>query len=418
MNEIFALVDCNNFYVSCERVFNPALENKPVIVLSNNDGCIVSRSNEVKAMGVPMGKAAFEIRDTIEKQHIQTLSSNYTLYADMSKRVMQTLFQFSPDIEIYSIDEAFLDLSGIPGPLSEHGRQIRQTVMQWTGIPVTVGIGATKTLCKIANKVAKKSVKARGVLDLANSPWLDKALQSVEVADVWGVGHRTARKLNRAGIFTALELSRADAAWIRQKFGVEGVRTLYELNGIPCYGLQETPPSKKSLAVSRMFGRPVTAVDELKEAVGTYAARAAEKLRQGRLAAGMVSVFINSSRFIQNPYFNSAAYEFPVQTADSMEIIRAALAAVDRIYRDGYEYKKAGVMLHNLVNENKTQRSLFDDLDREKSKRLMRTIDAINLRGNCPVRWAAEGLTKPWHARFNHLSPKYTTRWDQLPSVS
>jgi len=417
MNEIYALVDCNNFYVSCERVFNHKLENSPIVVLSNNDGCIVSRSNEVKALEIPMGKAAFEVRDTLKKHRIESFSSNYTLYADMSRRVMQTLAEFTPEIEIYSIDEAFLDLTGIQVPLHEYGQQIQNTVKQWTGIPVSVGIAKTKTLTKIANKLAKKSPKANGVLNLVDSPYIEEALKRIEVADVWGVGYRTARKLNKAGIFTALDLSRADIGWIRRKFGVAGVRTVYELQGHRCYPLEQNPPSKKSLAVSRMFGRSVTSVQELNEAVATYASRAGEKLREGELAAGALTVFITTSRFIEKRYFNSFGIEFPVQTSDSIEIIQEALLGLKKIYRKGYEYKKAGVLLHDFVDEKKIQGNLFDRVDRGKSKRLMQAIDKINYRGICPVHWGAEGFTKPWHTQFKHLSPKYTTRWDQLPKV-
>jgi DNA polymerase V len=231
------------------------------------------------------------------------------------------------------------------------------------------------------------------------------------------VGYRTARKLNKANIFTALDLSGADIGWIRKKFGVEGVRTVYELQGIQCYPLEQNPPLKKSLAVSRMFGRAVESIDELSEAVATYSSRAGEKLREGKLAAGVLTVFITTSRFIKKRYFNSYSIEFPVQTNDTTEIIQEALCGLKQIYRKGYEYKKAGVLLHNLVPEKKAQGNLFDPVDRAKSKRLMKVIDAIHLRGVCPVRWGAEGLKKPWHTQFNHLSPKYTTRWDQLPTV-
>ncbi|MBP8606185.1 MAG: Y-family DNA polymerase [Phycisphaerae bacterium] len=418
MSNIFALVDCNNFYVSCERVFNPRLENRPVVVLSNNDGCIVSRSDEVKALGIPMGKAAFEVRDILDKHHVEMLSSNYTLYADMSSRVMQTLSEFTPNIEIYSIDEAFLDLSGIAGSLTAYGRRIQQTVRQWTGIPVSVGIASTKTLCKLANKLAKKSSKAAGVLNLIDSPYLQEALRRAAAADVWGVGYRTAGKLGKAGILTALDLSRADIEWIRQQFGIEGVRTVYELRGIACYPLQENPPSKKSLAVSRMFGRPIESFDQLSEAVASYASRAGEKLRQAHLAAGVLTVFAATSRFIQKRYFNACTIEFPVQTSDSVELIRASLDALGKIYRSGYQYKKAGVLLHHLGDEAKVQKCLFDVADRDKSRRLMRAIDAINARSGCSICWGAEGLEKPWRTQFNRLSPKYTTRWDQLPVVS
>ncbi len=418
MKQVYALVDCNNFYVSCERVFNPVIEHRPVVVLSNNDGCIVSRSNEVKALGIPMGKAVFEVRDILQKHHVEAFSSNYTLYADMSRRVMQTLFEFTPEIEIYSIDEAFLDLAGIQGSFEEYGRRIRNTVKQWTGIPVSVGIGPTKTLAKIANKLAKTSPRAEGVLDLVDSPFLEEALRRVEVGDVWGIGYRSARKLNRIGIRTALDLSRAELAWIRRTFGVQGLRTVHELQGMRCYRLEENPPAKKNLAVTRMFGRSVTTIEELSEAVATYAARAGEKLRGDNLAAGLLTVFVTTSRFIEKRYFNSAHYEFPVQTNDTAEIIREALAGLQTIYRKGYEYKKAGVLLHHLVPEKHVQGNLFDAVDRDRSKRLMQAVDAINRRSAAGVRWGVEGLQKPWHARFDRRSHKYTTRWDQLPQVS
>jgi len=418
MNTIFALIDCNNFYVSCERVFDPKLEGKPVVVLSNNDGCIVSRSNEVKALGIGMGKAAFEVRDVLEKHRVQLFSSNYTLYADMSQRVMQTLSEFTPELEIYSIDEAFLNLSGIPGDHTEYGRQIRRRIRQWTGIPVSVGIGPTKTLAKLANKIAKTSAKADGVLDLVDSPYLQEALQRIDVREVWGVGYRTAAKLNRVGIRTAFDLAKADMAWIRQTFGVDGVRTVYELQGTMCYPLEANPPSKKSVTVSRMFGRPVESLEELKEAIATYTARAGEKLRQDHLAAGLLTVFVTTSRFIERRYFNCAAVELPTATNDSAELIGAALSALESIYRTGYEYKKTGILLHQLIDENRIQGSLFDRKDHQKTKRLMQTIDRINAKDLGGVRWAVEGMQKPWHAQCQHLSQKFTTRWDQLPVVS
>jgi DNA polymerase V len=418
MKTIFALIDCNNFYVSCERVFNPKLEGKPVAVLSNNDGCIVSRSNEVKALGIGMGKAAFEVRDVLEKHNVQLFSSNYTLYADMSQRVMQTLSGFTPELEIYSIDEAFLNLSGLSADRTEQGRQIRRRVRQWTGIPVSVGIGPTKTLAKLANKIAKTSGKADGVLDLVDSPYLEEALRRIEVGDVWGVGYRTAAKLNRLGIRTAFDLAKADISRIRRMFGVDGVRTVYELQGTVCYPLEDNPPSRKSVTVSRMFGRPVESLEELKEAIATYTARAGEKLRQDHLAAGLLTVFVTTSRFIERRYFNCAAVELPTVTNDSAELITAALSALEGIYHPGYEYKKGGILLHQLIDENHIQGSLFDRTDRQKTKRLMQTIDRINAKDPGGVRWAVEGMEKPWHARFEHRSHKFTTRWDQLPVVS
>lgn len=342
MKEIFALVDYNNFYTSCERVFNPRLEGKPVVVLSNNDGCVVARSNEAKALGIGMGIPAFEVEDIIKKHEVDVFSSNYTLYADMSYRVMETLLTFASQIEIYSIDEAFLNIAGFRYRLADYGRRIQNTVKKWTGIPVTVGIGRTKTLAKVAGKMAKKSAKANSVLDLTDSPYLKRALAEVPVEKVWGVGIKTAIKLKRAGIKTAFDLSKADISWIRNRFGVVGVRSVYELRGIRCYPLEENPPVKKSLMVSRMFGRDVESLEELKEAVASYAARAGEKLRHERLAASFMTVFVTTSRFIKNKYFNSYTIEFGVATNDTRELIKSALFCVGRLYRRGFAFKKAG----------------------------------------------------------------------------
>ena len=418
MNEVFALVDCNNFYVSCELVFNPGLKHRPVVVLSNNDGCVVSRSNEAKVLGIGMGVAAFEIADLLKKHNVEIYSSNYTLYADMSSRVMQTLSTFTPDIEVYSIDEAFLNLAGFSCSLTEYGRRIQQTVEKRTGIPVTVGIASTKTLAKIAKHIAKRSPKAKGVLDLTNSPYIDKALRQVPVEKVWGVGINTTIKLKRAGINTALDLRGADVSWIRNRFGVVGVRTVYELRGICCYPLEDNPPAKKSICVSRMFGTPVESIDQLKEAVANYASRAGEKLREQKLATGVMTVFVTTSRFIKNRYFNSHIMEFPVATNDTTELIRGGISCIDKLYRRGYQFKKCGIMLNALVPEKQVQRNLFDNADREKSRRLMQAIDLVNARLSTPIRWAAEGLAQPWQVKFNRRSRRYTTCWDELPEVA
>jgi DNA polymerase V len=415
--DIFALVDCNNFYVSCERVFNPKLENRPVVVLSNNDGCVVARSNEVKALGIGMGVPAFEIADLLKKHDVEVYSSNYTLYDDMSSRVMQTLSALTPDIEIYSIDEAFLNLAGFNCSLTDYGRKIQRTVKQWTGIPVTVGIASTKTLAKIANYLAKRSSKAKGVLDLTCSPYMDKALEQVPVEKVWGIGIRSAIKLKRANIKTALDLRNASLSWIRSQFGVNGVRTVYELKGSCCYKLEDNPPTKKSICVSRMFGRPVETIEELKEAIASYASRAGEKLRQQHLAAAAETIFVTTSRFIENRYFNSHTVEFAVATNDTRELINAASACIDRLYRKGHQFKKCGLILTGLVSEDKVQQSLLDNIDRAKSARLMQAVDAVNARVSCPLRWAAEGLKQNWQVKFKRRSNCYTTRWDELPEV-
>ena len=417
MKDIFALVDCNNFYASCERVFSPKLEDKPVVVLSNNDGCIVARSNEAKALGIGMGVPAFEVEDIIRKNGVEVFSSNYALYADMSSRVMETLLTLAPDIEVYSIDEAFLNLAGFNCSLTDYGRKIRRIIKQWTGMPVTVGIAGTKTLAKIANRVAKKSARANGVLDLTDYSRLDTVLTGTPVEKVWTVGIKTALKLKSAGIKTALALRDADISWVRQKFGVVGIRTVYELRGISCYPLEQNPPVKKSITVSRMFGRPVESIEELKEAIASYASRAGEKLREHSLAAGVMTVYVTTSRFIKRRYFNSHTFEFAIATNDTMELIRAALLCMDRLYRRGFSYKKVGIIFNTLMPEKWIQRNLFDSIDREKSQRLMKAIDAVNARLDCPLQWAAEGLSQPWKVKFNKRSRRYTTRWEELPEV-
>ncbi|MBN1845985.1 MAG: Y-family DNA polymerase, partial [Sedimentisphaerales bacterium] len=280
MSAIYALVDCNNFYVSCERVFAPRWEGQPVVVLSNNDGCVVARSDEAKALGIRMGVPVFQVRDLIEKHGVEVFSSNYTLYADMSRRVMETLAGFAPAMEVYSIDEAFLDLAGNRADRTEYARQIRRRVRQWVGIPVTIGLGPSKTLAKVANHLAKWSARAQGVLDLTECPYLAEALRRTPVQDVWGVGPQYARRLRQAGIQTAWDLRSAGDAWIRRELGVTGLRTVHELRGIACYDLETSAPPNQGIANSRSFGRPVETLAELQEAVAAYMSRAARKLRR------------------------------------------------------------------------------------------------------------------------------------------
>lgn len=420
MKDIFALVDCNNFYVSCEQIFQPHLRVRPVVVLSNNDGCVVSRSDEAKKLGIKMGVAFFEVKDRAEKNGVIALSSNYSLYADMSRRVMETLCNFTPEIEVYSIDEAFLNLSGLSVNLTEYGYKIKNTVKQWTGIPASIGIAETKTLAKIANRIAKRFTKAAGVFELTDSA-IDEILAQTNVENVWGVGIKTAIKLKRAGINTALELRDVDIGWMRQSFGVTGVRTIYELRGISCYELQEQPPSKKSVTVSRIFGRKVETVEELKEAVSSYVCRAGEKLREEGLAAGAMTVFVMTSRFVneRKRYFNSHTVCFPTATNYTPELIKHATKSVERLYRKGFLFNKAGVILSELVPQGNVQGNLLDEIDRQKSRRLMQAVDAINARlPFTPLRWAAEGIYQPWQAKFSKRSKRFTTRWDELVEVT
>jgi DNA polymerase V len=417
MKEIFALVDCNNFYVSCERVFNPCLEGRPVVVLSNNDGCIVSRSNEAKSLGIGMGVPAFEVKDLMEKEGVETLSSNYTLYADMSSRVMEMLLYFTPAIEIYSIDEAFLDLSGLNCCLTDYGKKIRQRIKKWTGISVSIGMAETKTLAKLANRIAKKTRGADGVMNMTDCPNLSGILTHTQVEHIWGIGYRTALKLKRAGIRTALALRDADINWVRQKFGVVGVRTVYELRNIRCYPLEENPSVRKSVVVSRSFGNPVETLEQLRETSACFASRAGEKLRREGLAASAMTVFIMTSRFIKNRYFNSHTVEFGTPTNNTVELIRNACSCMDTLYRKKCMFKKSGIVLSGLVSERRVQGNLFDNVDRAKYSRLMHAVDNINGRSNVPLRWAAGGLTQSWRVKFNRRSSRYTTRWDELPKV-
>jgi len=420
MKYIFALVDCNNFYVSCERIFKPSLEGRPVVVLSNNDGCVVSRSNEAKKLGIGMGVAFFKIKGLAEKHGVAALSSNYTLYADMSRRVMETLCSFTPEIEVYSIDEAFLNLSGFGDDLTDYGRKIRQTVKQWTGMPVSIGIAETKTLAKIANRFAKRSPEADGVFELIDQARIDEALAQTGVEHIWGIGIRTCIKLKREGIKTSLALRGVDTEWMRRRFGVTGVRTVYELRGICCYELEEQPPAKKGITVSRMFGRKVETIEELKEAIATYASRAGEKLRDEGLAAGAMTVYVMTSRFVdpQKRYFNSRGVNFPVATNYTPELIEYATAAIERLYKKGFLYAKAGLILGELVPEGRVQGNLFDQADRQKSRRLMQAIDAVNLKlPDSPLIWAAEGIDQSWRTKFAKRSKRYTTQWDELAEV-
>src|SRR2546427_2996054 len=381
MPPVFALVDCNNFYVSCERVFDPKLDGKPVLVLSNNDGIVVARSNEAKALGIAMGVPAFQIRALIRKHDVQVFSSNYALYGDLSRRVMDTLAQFSPQVEVYSIDEAFLSLSGFTGRnLTEYGRAIRATVKRWTGIPVSVGIAETKTLAKIAGEVAKRTRDAGGVCDLTAWPDRGAVLADIPVEDVWGVGPNWARLLTESGVRTARDLREADEHWIRKRMGVVGARIVQELRGVSCLTVEDCPPPKQAVTVSRMFGRPIITLAEMREAVAAYTARAGEKLRHERLAATGLTVFLTTNPFKTDepPDSNPATIKLPAVTDATPDLLRYALRGSERIYRDRDRYNKAGVMLTALVPASQVQGDLFDDRDRERPSVLMRLLAQLN----------------------------------------
>ena len=423
MPKIFALVDCNNFYCSCERVFNPKLENRPVVVLSNNDGCVVARSNEAKALGIKMGEPAFKLREFREKFNLAILSSNYTLYGDMSQRVMQCLAEYTPSLEIYSIDEAFLDFSGFTDrDLTAYSRIIKQKVQQYTGIPISIGIGTTKTLAKVANRIAKKSAKAKGVLDLVDSPYIDLALQRTEVGDVWGVGSSFTKLLEKHHIQNAYQLKLVNQKWIRKERGIVGLRTVLELNGTSCIPLSEMADSKKSTAVTRSFGKAVETLTELQEALSNYAYRAGEKLRESKLEAVSMMVFFRTGSYDKTQPYRSwgTTVNFFSSTNDSRELVNHARKVAENLFEPGYKLKKAGVILLGLTPVGEKQLSLFEKSKENKarSQQLMQVMDTINHRyGRETIQLASSGIRKKWQMKADYKSPKYTTDWNDLPKV-
>ncbi len=423
MSPIFALVDCNNFYVSCERVFNPGLSGKPVVVLSNNDGCVVARSNEAKAIGIRMGIPVFKIRDIIKAHGVHVYSSNYALYGDMSQRILEILSECTHDVEQYSIDESFLDLSGFKGHnLTAYGQSIRFQIRKWTGMPVSVGIAGTKTLAKIANRIAKKSEKADGVLNLTGSAYRNRALAMTDVEDIWGVGRSYAAFLRSVGIDTALQLHNALDSLIQKRMGITGLRILQELRGVSCYPLEQSPPPRKEIVVSRSFKHLLGDRADIWEAVAAYASRGAEKLRAAHLEANIIEVFLIADPYNrESRYFNLKTMRLPFSTSHTAELIKHAHIGFDEIFREGYRYKKAGVIFKDLSSDSQVQTTLFDYKREEDSGEIMQAFDSINKKfGADSVRYAATGSTgnRKWKTVFQHRSPSYTTDWDQLPKVS
>lgn len=419
---VFALVDCNNFYASCEKLFRPDLKDTPVVVLSNNDGCVVARSREAKLLGIKMGVPVFQIKAEMQRHGILAFSSNYALYADLSSRVMRTLEEMAPRVEVYSIDEAFLDLTGIESAISlvEFGQQVRERIGHWIGITVCVGIAPTKTLAKLANHAAKKYPATQGVVDLTNPDRQRRLLALVPVDDVWGVGRRLSKRLNALGITTALDLANASPRAIRDQFSVVLERTVRELNGESCIELEEIPPTKKQIVCSRSFGAKVTQFELLREAVCEYATRATEKLRKEQQQAKVMTVFIRTSPFKDNEpqYSNSASGELLIPSCDTRDFIELANHLLKRIWKDGFRYAKAGVMLSDFYDPGMFQPGLFDDVStRSNSQQLMSVLDTINQSGAGKVFFAGQGTKKDWSMKREHLSPAYTTRWDQLPRV-
>jgi DNA polymerase V len=420
---LFALVDVNNFYVSCERVFNPVLENRPVVVLSNNDGCAIARSNEAKALGIRMGAPWFQMRELATQHDIVALSSNYALYADMSSRVVSILREYSPNVEVYSIDESFLGLDGLQNlwpSLSALGHSVRQRIKQWTGLPVCVGIGPSKTLAKLANHIAKKHPRFDGVCDLASMTQADTStlFGAIEAGEVWGVGRRIQAHLQAAGIRTVNDLRDAPPAWLRSRFGVVMERTGNELRGMSCLALEEVSPPKKQIISSRSFGQPVHALSDLSEAVAGHASRAAEKLRAQDGVCHAIHVFIHTNPFRDEPqYSNSLVIPLPNASADTRLLVRAALFALKKIYRRGFAYNKAGVMLMGIGEAQVAQGSLLPEHGAGRSAAgLMKAMDALNLRfGRNTVSVFSSSARKPWAMRREAMSSCYTTRWSDVP---
>jgi len=423
MQPLLALVDCNAFYVSCERVFRPDLMGKPVAVLSNNDGCFVARSQEVKDLGIKMGVPLYQVKHLVKRHAIHLFSSNYSLYADLSARVMSTLEEFAPNLEIYSIDEAFLDLTGVHpctrDPVA-YGQVIRKTVLRSTGIPVCVGLGPTKTLAKLANFAAKKWKQTGGVLDLSDPIRREKLMRVVPVKEVWGIGSRIAARLNQLGIVTVLDLANQPVDRIRQQFNVVVARTVMELNGIPCLELEEIAPDKQQIVCSRSFSRRLTEFGELSQALAEFCSRAAEKLRSQQSVAGHISVFIRTNPFnAQEPQYQRAAgLMLTSATQDSRVIISTANRLLKELFRAGYRYQKCGVQLSRIQPETTPgQFDLFDLASQSNGMQVMKTVDQINRRFPKAVSIAATGFDKSWKAKAERISQRYTTDWRELVGV-
>ena len=419
-NNKIALVDCNSFYVSCERLFNPSINKKPVIVLSSNDGCVISRSTEAKNLGIKMGEPYFKVKKTVKENDVSVFSTNFALYGDISRRVMETLKQFSPQMEIYSIDEAFLDLSSIKNEdLLEHGYKIRKTILKWTGIPTSIGIGTTKTLSKAANYIAKK--EKSGVVDLVNSKKINELLSRIKINDVWGVGKQLTKFYIRNGINTAYDLKKIHNNWIKKNTNVFGSRTAMELRGHPCVSLEPYEEKRKNCCVSRSFGKKVTNLEDLNEAITTHCLNATQKIRLDKQTVKKITVFIRTSPFQMksNYYANSKNIDLPIRTNDSIVIIKQALNALKSIYKKGYRYQKTGIILSGLKDADIYNKNLFSTINNdEKRIKLMKAIDHTNIKyGNNALSIAQARLKKRWNIKRQHSSKIDTACFDFLPTI-
>jgi DNA polymerase V len=417
---MFGLIDCNNFYASCERVFNPSLNRRPVVVLSNNDGCVIARSSEAKALGIPMGEPAYKLKALIEANQVVVFSSNYVLYGDMSHRVMTTVAQFAPDMEIYSIDEAFLLFDGFENiNLKEYGEKIVRTTTRNTGIPVSLGIAPTKTLAKLANKFAKKYKDYRGVCVIDTDEKREKALKLTAVGDVWGIGRQYAKKLEYYSIHTAWDFTQRSKSWVRHTMGVVGERTWLELKGTPCVEMDKTT-TKKSICTSRSFGERLTELSPISEAVSNFAASCAEKLRKQHSLASVIMVFIQTNPNATNlpQHCKQVVLQLPVPTNDTTELINFALRGLKAIFAEGFQFKKAGVIVSELVPERPLQGDLFDTRNRDKFSRIMTVMDSLNASyGKQKVKIAAQGFDRKWRLKNEKLSPCYSTKLEDVLEI-
>ena len=413
-----ALIDCNSFYVSCERLFKPKIQNKPVVVLSNNDGCVISRSTEAKALGIRMGEPYFKVKQIIKKNKVYVFSSNYALYGDLSRRVMRVLKTFSPNVEIYSIDEAFIDLSFLDEEnVENYGKAMRKKVLKWTGIPTSVGISFTKTLSKVASHIAKKD--KTGVTYLNKN--IDENLKKFPIGDVWGIGKQLSKFYIKNGIENAYQLKQASNTWIKKSTNVLGSRTAMEMRGISCIGLETHEEKRKNCCVSRSFGKKVTELQKLEEAVATYCLNAAEKIRGDKQLCRRITVFIRTSPFNKNReyYSNGKTIDLPIATSNSIELIKNAKKALNAIYKSGYHYQKVGIILSRLSDLDSNDNHLLTPLLEKKSKKLMEAIDHTNMKyGRHAISIANAGISKGWKMRREHSSKIDTASFDYLPKIT
>ena len=413
-----ALIDCNSFYVSCERLFNPKVNNKPVVVLSNNDGCVISRSTEAKKIGIKMGEPYFKVKELVKKNNVHIFSSNYALYGDISRRVMKTLKSFSDKIEIYSIDEAFIDLSHIEEKeVENYGKEIRKRILRWTGIPTSVGISSTKTLSKVANHIAKQN--KTGVIYLKEN--IDENLKSFNVSDIWGVGKQLSKLYIKNGIDTAYKLKNISNSWVKKSTNVLGAKTVMELRGTTCINLETQEIKRKSCCVSRSFGKKVESLEKLQESVTTHCLNAAEKIRNDNQTTRSITIYIRTSPFDKNRkyYSNSITIDLPVATSNSLELVKSAINGLKKIYKYGYFYQKAGIVLSKLREASENEFNLLAPIMENKSQTLMKAIDFTNAKyGRNAISIAQAGINNSWKMRREHSSKIDTASFDSLPKIS